>query len=55
MKWRTLLSEQRSHFLECVLTTAWCVLINCRLLAGGSPVAVRVRPPRSRQPVLLGD
>ena len=24
-----------------------------RLLAGGSPVAVRVRQPRSRQPVLL--
>jgi beta-glucosidase len=28
---------------------------SCRLLAGGSPVAVRIRPPRSRQPVLLGD
>jgi hypothetical protein len=26
---------------------------SCRLLAGESPVAVRVRPPRSRQPVLL--
>jgi hypothetical protein len=25
----------------------------CRLLAGESPVAVRVRQPRSRQPVLL--
>lgn len=29
--------------------------VSCRLLAGASPVAVRVRPPRSRQPVLLGD
>jgi hypothetical protein len=26
---------------------------SCRLLAGGSPVAVMVRQPRSRQPVFL--
>jgi hypothetical protein len=26
---------------------------SCRLPAGESPVAVRVRPPRSRQPVIL--
>jgi hypothetical protein len=28
---------------------------SCHLLAGESPVAVMVRQPRSRQPVLSGD
>jgi len=35
--------------------TAWCVLKSHRLLAGASPVLVRVRPPGSRQPMWPGD
>ncbi len=34
---------------------AWCVLKSHRLLAGESPVLVRVRPPDSRQPMQPGD
>ena len=33
----------------------WCVLINHRLLTGGSPVPVSVRAPDSRQPMQSGD